>query len=418
MIEIRRTKSAELLAPLRAAVDSLQPVKELSALIENILSDVPTSQYAGCSAKIGYLLRDSKVPMYYPIAVTCLKNVVHKFQGQERLPVVSNLSYLSWKLKHFDDARLYGNEATILREEQAMRRGFTKRLVVFSLYGSDPAYCETLIINAQCMQEIYPGWTMRVYHDHTVPHHLIPRLTALGVECINVANINAGHFPGTFWRFLALEDDCDAVIFRDADSIINPREQRLVNIWLESDKPFHVMRDWYSHSDLILAGMWGVRHGLLAAIRIWMEKYVSQGNLHPTHADQYFLAEYVWPRIKPYMLHHSSVLDVFEAQWPEDLPRHYIVEGLNHCLGSWQLIERKPNTDKPYKIRILDENNHELCDYSFPAGKTFELPKSYHEAIESGRWRLEVTEQHLVSVSLPGGGQSMATVNVNRHKSA
>ena len=42
---------------------------------------------------------------------------------------------------------------------------------------------------------------------------------------------------------------------RDADSVVNVREKVAVEEWLASTRHFHLMRDHYDHSELVLAGM-------------------------------------------------------------------------------------------------------------------------------------------------------------------
>lgn len=63
---------------------------------------------------------------------------------------------------------------------------------------------------------------------------------------------------GLFWRFLVEDDrDVDIYVCRDADSVPTIRERVAVQDWLNSGQPFHVMRDFLTHSELVLAGLWG-----------------------------------------------------------------------------------------------------------------------------------------------------------------
>lgn len=62
------------------------------------------------------------------------------------------------------------------------------------------------------------------------------------------------------WRFFAIGDSfIDTMMSRDTDSYILQREVDAVNVWLNSDKKFHVMRDHPHHGVNILAGMWGFK---------------------------------------------------------------------------------------------------------------------------------------------------------------
>lgn len=56
-------------------------------------------------------------------------------------------------------------------------------------------------------------------------------------------------------------------LIRDADSIVSHREKAAVDAWLKSDKWFHLMRDNYSHTELILAGMWGGCTGIFIILK-------------------------------------------------------------------------------------------------------------------------------------------------------
>ena len=60
------------------------------------------------------------------------------------------------------------------------------------------------------------------------------------------------------WRFEAIADPTvRRFLIRDADSLLSVKERVAVDAWLQSRFWFHTMRDWYTHTDLVLAGMWG-----------------------------------------------------------------------------------------------------------------------------------------------------------------
>lgn len=292
---------------------------------------------------------------------------------------------------NFTQAKYHGEYAINLKDALTDTHRPQKNLVAFSLYGSNPVYCETAILNAQAMPDVYPNWTMAVYHDDSVPTHVLDRLARLEVELIHIKDIQASHMPGTFWRFLALErDDVDVVIMRDADSIIGEREKALVDAWLATDKPFHIIRDWYGHTDLILAGLWGARMGLLGRIRTWIEQYLQENpTLHPTHADQFFLAEKVWHRIKPFAVHHSSVYDYAHTTWLSNLSKHNLHEGAVQQLGGWQTTNYHVDTHTDY-LATIREGDEIICQYTMKAGQDLEIPRIYKTHINSGKWQLQI----------------------------
>lgn len=293
------------------------------------------------------------------------------------------------QLEDYPLAAQYAVKAFNKRDTDMMAQRPKRHLVSFSLYGSSSFYCEATMINAQMMPEIYPDADMRVYHDDSVPAQVLCRLKDLGVQLVNVAEIDAADMPGTFWRFLALEDfRYDAVMMRDADSIIGEREKVLVSHWLASEKPFHVIRDDYGHGNLILAGLWGARNGLLGGIRGWIRQYLAQTpDLHRTHADQLFLEHHIWHRIKHQCLHHS----VFPADgscWPSELPLVNLVDGKPQQLGSWRVWKFPDQLPWARYTFSIHEGDKLICCYQADNIDYFELPTSYMEKIASQQWQL------------------------------
>lgn len=175
------------------------------------------------------------------------------------------------------------------------------RCVSFSLWGDASKYTLGVLENAKLMPLIYPGWRMRVYIERG--HYLIPRLLAMSVDIIEM-EAEAGS-RGMFWRFLAADDpQFSHVVFRDADSRINPRESAAVDEWIASGKVLHVMRDHHWHLQKpVIGGAWGIKRGALSMadeIGNWKHSG-SYGD------DELFLANVVWPRFYPSSFIRHSV---------------------------------------------------------------------------------------------------------------
>lgn len=269
-------------------------------------------------------------------------------------------------------------------------------LIAFSLYGNDPLYCETALLNAQILNDIYPNWTMRVYHDSSVPQHVLKRLHQHHVELIHVDTLGIGHWPGTFWRFAAASDPhAERILFRDADSIIGKREAHWVQNWLNSPHPFHIMRDWYSHTDLILAGLWGAYAPLLTGMIDWVNQYLLQTpKLHPTHADQVFLAEIIWPKIHHFSLVHDTAHPTLAGTTPIHSPHEgtHASDALGGFKAKLVSITLPPNTTH-YHINITDDKGALIQYERAPNSTTDEyyLPSHYYDLIQAGLWTLEHT---------------------------
>ncbi|RXJ74073.1 hypothetical protein CS022_05380 [Veronia nyctiphanis] len=361
-------------------------------VIASDVKDKPVKERASTFLKAAQYAREHKA---WHAAIHCYRLLADIETDDEKIALVySWMSSCFGESREFKEAESYGRQSLALRDrERVSRRKNTRRVVSFSLYGQSPKYCETAIINADVMPDIYPGWEMWVYHDDSVPDHVLERLKQRGVVLISASVVEASHMPGTFWRFLALESlDVDMVICRDADSIVCAREKCLVDSWLKSDKSFHVIRDWFGHTDLILAGLWGARHGLLTGVRAMIDRYLVEvgDKLHSTHADQFFLAEYVWPRIKHSCMHHSSVItEVLNAKWPDNEPRMLGDLDGNDQLGSWKTSSLAIPDIGDAMIEIIFDNKV-LCRYRLDRGAELVLPRLYRERLQEGVYSLNI----------------------------
>jgi hypothetical protein len=192
--------------------------------------------------------------------------------------------------------------------------GRNKRLISFSLWGSNPIYCCGAAINVRLARYIYPGWICRFYIGHGVPAAAVRALEQGGAEIVDAPKGNR-HVPPAFWRFLAADDpEVGAYICRDCDSRLSPKEAAAVDRWLHSGRSFHVMRDHVIHRNIMLAGLWGghTRSPLQMGARI--TRWLSRSTDERYGADQAFLAQQVWPAIRTDCLVHDSYYSLFGAE--------------------------------------------------------------------------------------------------------
>lgn len=173
-----------------------------------------------------------------------------------------------------------------------------KKVISFSLWGDNPMYWVGAIKNIQLARVLYPGWVCRFYVDLNAAPTLIETMEKEHCELILMEPDD--EFSGLFWRFYAAED-ADVMICRDADSRLSKREVAAVELWLNTDYHFHIMRDHPQHTSLIMGGMWGCRN--MEGIRELIEQYPYKC-LKGT--DQLFLAQTIYPQIKDHALIHDS----------------------------------------------------------------------------------------------------------------
>jgi hypothetical protein len=312
------------------------------------------------------------------------------------------------RLGELAQAARHGRQALALHDRRlAPAQSHGPLAISLSLYGANPKYCETALLNAEALPQVYRGATLLVFHDASVPGPVLARLKRHQcVELVDVASLSASHYPGTFWRFLALADPrFDVVLLRDADSVIGERERSLVERWLaRPDKPFHVIRDWWTQTDLLLAGLWGARGGLLGGIRTLVDEHLAHTpGLHETHADQIFLAQCVWPRIRHLCLHHDSLFQVEGSEWPADLPAPTLASA---ALGGVDMVTYQAGNLPPganYELALFDGQG-ELCRYRFPHDQPrFELPRRLGDRLRDGLYRMTIRPLIKVQVTDAAG---------------
>ena len=119
------------------------------------------------------------------------------------------------------------------------------------------------------------------------------------------------------WRFQVANDaGVGYFLVRDVDAVIDQREAQAVEAWLRSGKWFHSIRDWWTHTDVILAGMWGGVAGVLPTMTTMLAKYRSR-DVETPNIDQWFLRDRIWAFVRKSCLVHDRC---FRPAGAERLP--------------------------------------------------------------------------------------------------
>ena len=195
-----------------------------------------------------------------------------------------------------------------------------KKIISFSLYGTDPKYVVGMKRNIQIAPGVYPGWEVVVNGSKESLGLL--EATSPGFPYTAITYDTPTGHEGMFWRFLLIHrEDAERVIFRDADSRLNRREKAAVDEWIADDTDMHVMRDHVDHANWpILGGMWGIK--TTPAIKAILSNPDAFKLKVQKLDDMRFLANYVWPVFMGSMTHHSSVETIHPYAKP--FPRHTI----------------------------------------------------------------------------------------------
>lgn len=278
-----------------------------------------------------------------------------------------------------------------------------ENIISFSLFGDSPRYCETAILNVYWANLLYPDWTCRFYVDDTVPIHVLERLENSGAQIIKVSAAIKSKMSGLFWRFLVIDDPTvKRYIIRDADSLVSYKERAAVAEWTQSGQWFHTMRDYFSHTELILAGMWGGCQGAITNIEQkiidFLAKYKQSSN---RVLDQHFLRYEIYPIIVHSVLMHDSQgfqdnavpMPKTQDQTPhEEHPTFHI--GRNIGTQRIKITVNKQNVSH-LQWALITSTGTQICHYEVAITKenpiSIYLPDAYIEKIQAKDYTVKVS---------------------------
>jgi len=194
------------------------------------------------------------------------------------------------------------------------------KVIAFSLWGEDSKYNVGAVRNAQLAGVLFPTWECRFY-VRPVDGRYPTAITQLQqYDNCRIIKVNEqGNWTGMFDRFAAAADPrVEAMISRDCDSRLSPRERYAVSDWLASDKRFHIMRDHPWHSAEIMGGMWGAKKGILPDMSLLIANWNKENRWQ---TDQDFLKEMVYPRVVNDAMVHASFHQFEDHAIPFPMPR-------------------------------------------------------------------------------------------------
>ncbi|XP_059082699.1 uncharacterized protein LOC131880175 isoform X2 [Tigriopus californicus] len=150
-----------------------------------------------------------------------------------------------------------------LCSDWADSRGQGQRVISYSLYGNlQSSYFKGIRLNLEGVEQFYPGYTMRLYHNANESQSGFKELCDIFCQSNILDLCNVRHIEGypdlekqfgMLWRFLPLADQNVIELHsRDLDSRISAREVAAVHDWQYTGKHFHVMRDNPAHTSRIL----------------------------------------------------------------------------------------------------------------------------------------------------------------------
>ena len=175
-----------------------------------------------------------------------------------------------------------------------------KRVISFSLYGSNPKYTQGAVRNAELVGTYFPGWVCRFYVAE-VPEHILSRLKALGSEVYPMSN-----YGNMLSRFLVAADPTvDRYIIRDTDSRLNQRDRLAVEEWIDSGMKIHSIRDHINHCHPLMGGMWGGVKDAIPGFEAKVRNLLKSPLAKEYMTDMHFLRNIIWPGVQKMAFQHD-----------------------------------------------------------------------------------------------------------------
>ncbi|QTD31465.1 tetratricopeptide repeat protein [Pseudomonas fluorescens] len=315
-------------------------------------------------------------------------------------------------LERTDDVRRYGQESlqkadavhgrgAIVEHLKSSPPAFDstapeRNVIAFTLFGDNPRYCESAVANIEVAAQLFPDWRCRVYLDNSVPGSVELRLRKAGAQVFDMSGAAGEGVHPLMWRNLVIDDpDVDRYLIRDADALLSEREKAAVDEWVASPNWFHHIRDYFTHTELILAGLWGGCRGGLPAMKPLMQAWMARQTNVTRFVDQKFLREVVWPSLRQSVMCHDEFFDFHGARpFPAHAPIRWRTDkfhvGSNASFQGIEGTTAKAEGDRQCWV-IIDGQGQERCRYHARviAGRwRADLPFFMIEPIASGAWRV------------------------------
>ncbi|MEM9535021.1 MAG: ATP-grasp fold amidoligase family protein [Cyanobacteria bacterium P01_E01_bin.45] len=223
--------------------------------------------------------------------------------------------------KHFK-TRAHSTATPAVTTREWERDRFGQNVIAFSVLRNNPKHLRGAVHNLIEISKLYSEWIPRFYVDRSIPDGFSQLVQDFGGQVVledesqsprqkRYRHLNVIHDP-TVRRFL----------IRTVDAVVSVREAEAVNQWIGSDRCFHIMRDWWSHLELVPLGMWGGYAGVMGDLSDRISEAAK-----PTrtgfwkHNQETTIQDFLWGVMQNSCLIHDRFYRVFDAvPWPNPTP--------------------------------------------------------------------------------------------------
>lgn len=172
------------------------------------------------------------------------------------------------------------------------------KILIYSVYGADPAMTAGAVKNAELAKSFYPDWESIFVLSQNVARDVADNLIVSGAVVEQVpAEITT---RGQFWDYwLGQLSGCTAFQVRDCRNRVSARESAAVGEWLGSGKRCHLMRDHPLHESMVTPGAWGALGTVVPEMQRLAEIYSGHSESYSGSLDDGidggFTRQVVWP---------------------------------------------------------------------------------------------------------------------------
>jgi hypothetical protein len=221
--------------------------------------------------------------------------------------------------------------------------------ISFTIYGDIYKYIELLKINVAFLKK--KNFSTIIYCDN----ENLSLICSIFSDSLVLDGNMFGVKNKMLWRLNPIFDNFSNSFFpRDADSLITEREIELMNLFLKSNRSFHIIRDHELHYMPIMGGLFGVKnelyHVFFADNLINKLFNVKEGY----NLDQLFLADCIYPKIiNEALVHTSSYHYVNEPFLKIEKVDNYCGKYVNDSLSKFDLIQGYSNIKNRRPLHYL-----------------------------------------------------------------
>jgi len=178
----------------------------------------------------------------------------------------------------------------------------------FCLYGpNSDRYYVGMKQNVLLALRHFPTWKVYIYIAPDVEPDMVEWLR--GYHNVVMKETNVTGAINMIHRFYAIDEpEVDLMMVRDADSRIHWKDRWAIGEFVNSPQfVAHTIRDNVEHTASMMGGLWGIRKSARISLREEYAKYkedITKG--HRVAHDQNFLADVIYPNVKPKLLVHYS----------------------------------------------------------------------------------------------------------------